>query len=704
MGSSLSTRNRRLQRGPTRGPRRADPPTVIGGAAVDYTLFLAVLAMLGASLVLARAVNYGPGLHADSFSYINTAQTLLAGKGFFVNALDAPYTLWPPLYPLALAAAAGLSGFDPLEVAGPLNAAFFGLTVFLLGRWLRRRLESRFLAAWTACALALSIPLSDAAAWALSEPLFMLLAMAALIRTDAFLTEGKTRSLAAAAAYGALAFQARYIGVVVPFWVGLLLLCRAGGGPRRAKQAAAVWFAAGLPMALWLLRNFLRTGELAEVTGERFPGGDYPLPLILRQAGGILRGWADFDLPWAAVAAAALGAVAAAVAGWRAASPCGAVSPARLARPAGGLLLLFGGFALTYLILFAAAMASGGAANQVRPRFLAPLYIPLLTTAAVALDRLVRAGRGGGPKRRAASRLAAAAVAAALCLWTTGQAAAYARRIVRASAGEQGGRPRPVESAVRRYVREHPLDGVIYTNQLRLPLAIRNRRPAAYYRLPSDAERNALLYLGDAAAPAGAGQELVRARLAAAPHGAYWVRFEDGAYTDNLLGFGDAWLQTMPMLETVADLADGAIYRVRKNAPPRANPYRAALRAAVAGQRVGESRVGGPGFDVSIRGGELVYIKEECTTQEARMRFMLHVYPADAADLPAARKSGGYAFDNLSFYFTEHGIVLEGACVALNPLPDYAIERIETGQYAPGGEGLAWRAALRAAVGGSASR
>ena len=195
------------------------------------------MAALGAALALARMVNYGPGLvDADSLRYVSTAQTLLAGKGFLINAIGAPYTLWPPLYPLALAATGYLSGFDPLDVAGPLNAAFFALIVFAAGRWLRRRLESRFLAAWAAAALALAVPLVDAASWVMSEPLFILLTILALIHTDAFLTAGKTRSLAAAAAYGALAWQARYTGVAVPFFVGLLLLCRGGGGDSHAGQ------------------------------------------------------------------------------------------------------------------------------------------------------------------------------------------------------------------------------------------------------------------------------------------------------------------------------------------------------------------------------------------------------------------------------------------------------------------------------------
>ena len=768
MSSSLFTRRRRLQRGPAHDPRPEDaarrdfaihyPLSTIHWRrrsrrpAADYTLFLVVLAALGASLALARAVNYGPGTERDSLYYINTAQMLLAGKGFFVNALDAPYTLWPPLYPLALAAAAGLTGLDPFDVAGPLNAALFGLTAFLMGRWLRRRLESRFLAVWAACALALSIPLGDAAAWALSEPLFMLLAAPALIEAEKYLAAGKMRSLLAAAACGALAWQTRYIGAAVPFFVGLLLLCR-GRGKQRVRDAAVVWLAAALPMALWMLRNALLVGAFS---GPRGALSGYPLPGVLRDIGAMLWRWLYFELPaiglqppellslrpfprydylkqdmgglqppelfslagvvWAAAAAAAAGYVLLkfpwkkqTFAAWRP-------------------LWVFAGYALTHLALLAASVALEYVDNIVRLRHVTPVYIPLLLAAAFALDRSGRAGCGS-PSRRVASRLPAAAVAAALCLWTAGQAAPHARRIVRANAGEQGGnmdrgitaasafrpqeqsgqddnreqgsKPRPVESEVLRYVRENPLDGVIYTNQARLPLAMHNRRPAAYYRLPTNAERDALLY-ADAAAPAGSGQELLEARLAAAPAGAYWVRFEEGAYMDNLLGYGDAWLQSMPILETLADLADGAIYRVRKNAPLRANPYRAALEAAAPPVESGEWRVesGTP----SLAGGELVYIKEECTREEARMRFMLHVYPADAADLPAVRKRGGYAFDNLSFYFTEHGVVLEGACVALYPLPDYAIERIETGQYAPGGEGLAWRAALRAAVGGSASR
>ena len=716
MGSSLSTRHSSLS-------------TVVGGCAADYTLFLAVMAALAAALVLAREVNYGPGLNADSMWHISAGQQLAAGEGL-VNSKGDPYVGWPPLYPSVLAAASGLTGLYPRDVAGPLNAAFFALTVFVAGRWLRRRLASRFLAAWAVAALALAVPLVDAASWAMSEMLFILVTTLALIHADAFLAAGKTRSLAAVAAYGALAWQARYIGVAVPFFVGLLLLCRAEGGggfPRRVKQAAAVWLSAGLSIAPWMLRNYLLSGKF---TGNYRWAYDYPLSEVLRDIGATLWRWLSFELP-------AIGLQPPELLSLRPLSKydylqqsMGGLQPPELFSLAGGVwtaaavaaagyvllrfpwkkqilaawrpLWVFGGFALTYIALFSAAAVLEYSDSVVRPRYVAPAYIPLLTAAALALDRLGRAGRGSRP--RVASRRAAAAAAAALCLWTAGQAAPHARRIVRANAGNQDGdllpglsaEPRWAASETLRYVSENTLDGAVYSNRPLMPLAIHNANAgdSSYARLLDQADHDALLY-GEAPVSAGAGQRLLESRIAAAPDGAWLVWFKQGAYTDNLLGFGSAWLRAAPLLEMEADLADSVIYRIRKNAAPGFALYRAALRAARQSASRGSTSREAGGFDVSWRGGELVYVKESCSGEDARRRFMLHVYPADAADLPAARKIGGYAFDNLSFYFTEHGVVLEGACVTLYPLPGYAIERIEMGQYALGGEGLPWRAALR---------
>ena len=111
-----------------------------------FTLLLAGIAVLGAALVLAREVTYGVSIGWDSVEYIGVARNLLAGDGF-TRFFGGVYKAYPPLYPVLLAAGS-LFLFDPRDVAGPLNAVIFGLTIFVAGRYLRLRLQSRFLVGW----------------------------------------------------------------------------------------------------------------------------------------------------------------------------------------------------------------------------------------------------------------------------------------------------------------------------------------------------------------------------------------------------------------------------------------------------------------------------------------------------------------------------------------------------------------------------
>ena len=132
-----------------------------------FTLLLAALAVLGAVLILARQVTYGVGLTSDWASYLSVARSLLAGEGF-VQIYGWPYLHWPPLYPMLLAAAS-LFAFDPYDVAGPLNAVVFGLTLFVAGQYLRRHVQHPFLVLWACLALMLAIPLTRVASHAISE-------------------------------------------------------------------------------------------------------------------------------------------------------------------------------------------------------------------------------------------------------------------------------------------------------------------------------------------------------------------------------------------------------------------------------------------------------------------------------------------------------------------------------------------------------
>lgn len=120
---------------------------------------------------------------------------------------------------------------------------------------------------------------------------------------------------------------------------------------------------------------------------------------------------------------------------------------------------------------------------------------------------------------------------------------------------------------------------------------------------------------------------------------------------------------------------------------PNRDRYRAAYRAAVAGE-YGEAAAQSD-FAVYRAGDELVYLKEPCIAADAEAKFMLHIYPSDGADLPEGRAEFGFA--NADFRFVERGALFEGKCVAIAPLPGYAIERIRTGQFVSGA-GELWRA------------
>ena len=92
-------------------------------------------------------------------------------------------------------------------------------------------------------------------------------------------------------------------------------------------------------------------------------------------------------------------------------------------------------------------------------------------------------------------------------------------------------------------------------------------------------------------------------------------------------------------------------------------------------------------FDLYLIGNALAYIKEPCVPDDTAARFFLHIIPTDPADLPSDSRERGFA--NMDFQFAEHGADIGGKCAAERDLPDYAIERIRTGQFVSG-KGRIW--------------
>ncbi len=664
------------------------------------TMLIACIAALGAALVLAREATYGPALSHDSLKYFILARNLLEGEGY-INYRGLPHTIHPPFY-ASLLAAAGLGVVEPQDVVGPLNAAIFALTVFVLGRYLRQRIQSRFLVIWTCAAAALSLPLTDLASWALSSPTFILLATLALIRTDAFLRHGGASSLLWAAALSALAWQTRLIGVAAPAAVGLVLLLHTSAPlSRRAKHIAILTLIVAPPMALWALRSYLLTGRL--------PGTDtivdYSLPAIFWDAIQIMASWLALDLPitrltiFAPIALAAFAIAAACV-----------VISARLAkfaqldwRPC----YLFGGFALIYLALMLGALIFGRTLYGVEQRFMAVMYIPLLVVATVALDRFLRYEHerkllGRLPSlplphplaKTAASSptLLAALLMAALALWAAAHALPHAAQIARANSGDlyRGyASPRWAYSETLRYIRENSIvQNVPINSNERALVNLHTRGSASQYgNMPRNRLGGTIIGVGSPdLAPA---QKRLEERIANSPDGAYVIWFKTW-WNYQFYDYGAADLRLMPRLQPIEDLADGVIFRVNKDYAPPANPYHAAYAAIASGQ-YGEPLIRSD-FQIHHRDDTLIYFKQPCALKDVLTRFTLHIYPTDPADLPDHNNRP--RFDNRDFSFGDYGIILDnepdGGCLAIIPLPAYPVDRIRTGQIIPGNPAI-WR-------------
>lgn len=698
---------------PESGPESGGTPRPPG---TGFTVFLLAASALAAASVLLRQVEYGVFLGLDSLYYLEVARNLAAGEGFTHFDGTAYTLLWAPLYPLLLAVL-GLGRFDPTALAGPLGAAAFGLSVFVLGRLLARRLRFRSLAVWAALSAALAAPLAGQAAWAMTDLLLILFSVLALAETEEFLAGGRTRSLVRAGLFAGLAWTSRLAGAAVPGAVGLLLLF-SRDVPRRQRARQCLLFAAlaGAPMGLWTLRHFLAFRWTGRETGAAYES----LPFFLRELGGVLLDWArpvvlrdsfagSASAVWPVLLLAPAGAALAAVGvgylreGWRRRAPSDW-------RP----VTVFGVFALCYLALLLGSLSTIDL-RGLPPRYLLPLFLPLLVLAATTLDRVLAHERGrravppgAGPGSTASgirralfsrgparARAVALLSGAALCLWTAGQVAANVEEIRAANAGEAYlgySGPDWARSRTLEYLRRNPLSGPVYSNE---PVVL------AFHGAGGDYENRGYLWSCQTnwrRRQAPSVEERLGSWLAGVPDGAFVVSFH-GRWSAPC-AYGAAALRTVPGLRPVADLEDGAVYRVDRAGPPRPNPYRSAAAAAASGEAgppLLRSR-----FDIYHREGALLYLREPCAAGEEIPDFTLRVFPPAAADSPDANGGPGFEdrdfedrdFEDRDFAFREHGLVVDGKCVALVPLPPEAISRFRTGQWTPDAA-TTWSAAAR---------
>ncbi len=124
-----------------------------------------------------------------------------------------------------------------------------------------------------------------------------------------------------------------------------------------------------------------------------------------------------------------------------------------------------------------------------------------------------------------------------------------------------------------------------------------------------------------------------------------------------------------------------------ERAEAEAAPYRAAYRALIAREPGVRDR-----FGVYVDEQAVRWVRASCESEDAAPRFVLHVTPKEAQDLPLYRRGAG--FDNLSFYFSQRGVRVDEACLAVAPLPAYPIRHLRVGQWLTQEKRMLWQADL----------
>ena len=614
-----------------------------------FLILICFAAFLGFALTLARQAAHGVGLQHDSVNYIIVARNLLAGEGF-TELYGRPYTFWAPLYPMTLAWT-GLFGADPQDAAGPLNAALFGLTVAAAGIWLKNRLVSRLLAAWGILAIACSLPLLWAASYALATPMLILFTTLALISADGYLRNGKFATLAQAALWSGLAAISHYMGVSVIVCITLFLIFQRNAAPLgRAARVVAYGAIACFPICLWMGYNFLRIGD---ATGSKFLV-DYSLFDLVSDMITLILMWVFINLfvesrygefaQWP-IAAVAVGACI-----FAAAAAFALILFKAARNPAGWTewrpLRLFASYGVVYASCYLLAAMLGYTWHGVQERHIMPLYLPLLITIAIALDRLLprMLNRGGR------WQTSAVFLGVSLCCWLALAAALQPLAIREANAHGIGayGSPHLQNSELIRHVQRN-LDGTyVHTNNHFGVYAI---------------TRGSIL-------PFWAPKE--------------WKEFEQWIQTVRN-GDSIAWFHRLPGdytaadlrghhgVEIVAEAQDGTLFRVNGAYDPRP-VYNAAYESVGATPLIARSV-----FDLHLDDRTLFYVKSPCARETTESRFFLHVIPVDMSDLPDDRERWG--FDNRDFSFEDSGARFNGICLISVALPGYPITEIATGQF-----------------------
>lgn len=222
-----------------------------GAVAWGVLLLLSVCAMVGIFWVIAQGVGVSP----DSTHYIETARSLVDGKGYTVNG--KVMTHFPPGYPLLLAVMGIVTGREILPVARGMAVLFYGLNLFLMGAVFLRATRGNLIS--TVCMLTLFIlsgPVLFVHSMAWSEAPFMMVTLTGLLVLMRYGHRPSVSRLLLMSGLIGYAVITRYIGIaLIPAFTIILLTISGRSVTDKVKDALIFVFSASIPFGLLLTRN-----------------------------------------------------------------------------------------------------------------------------------------------------------------------------------------------------------------------------------------------------------------------------------------------------------------------------------------------------------------------------------------------------------------------------------------------------------------
>ena len=531
------------------------------GLPIHYVFGLAGVAALGVAHILVRTSAFGVALNADGVLYLSTAESLIAGDGLRTYS-DGPFLLWPPLYPLLLASI-GVFGADVAEAGRLLNATALGAIAFLAALWLGTELRHRALAFGAAASIVVSLPLCHVSSYLITEPLFCLFILLALMYLHSFLKRDSGKAaLLLSIVFAGCAAATRYIGgIVIIVGVLMLLFRRSQPHSTKVRQATVYGALASIPVALAMVRNWAVAGRpLGARAGDA--SGYSPLDSLVQLVDAVYVGLLPAAAPvWVGtlvLAGIGLTAVGAVVVWLSAKRPVAANQHPRGVAAAYPCAV----FAAAYLGVL--VLLSGATTGEiVSPRYIAPAFAPLVVVAVFLLDRFMalEARPGFVVIKRAVTALALAGWLANLG-WA---AFANVQLTGRALASGYHGYTTVAwqESATISHLQANPISGRLYSNE-----------PAAVYYLATAPRR--VKYIPNVKTAEECHAWLQRVGEAGGAH-VVWFRTRprwthDEVVSRDTAKWTGAWrnarrrcdIGALPTAKAakVAELSDGTIYRV----------------------------------------------------------------------------------------------------------------------------------------------